>query len=83
MTGGEKPELTVCQVHAAICPQLIFWWHGKRVPPFLIEAIANKLQYDQDNRQTSRRSHRKRTIRRYHKLDIYLNQTIQCHWPDG
>lgn len=53
------------------------------MPQFVIDAIAQKLQYDQDNREKSRRSHRKQTIRRYHELGIYLNETIKCPWPDG
>ena len=73
----------MCQVHAAICPQLKYWSHKKPVPAFLITDIADDLKYHQNKRKNSRRSHRKRTIRRYHELDIYLNQTIQCHWPDG
>ena len=73
----------MCQVHAAICPQLKYWSHEKRVPSFVIDDIANNLKYHQDNRQQSRRSHRKRTIRTYHEHGFYLNQTIQCRWPDG
>ncbi len=71
------------QVHAAICPQLTFWWHDKSVPNEFIETIAEKLNYYQHKREQSRRSHRKRTIRKYHELGINLNQTIKCHWPDG
>ncbi|MCH7687096.1 MAG: hypothetical protein IH899_10520 [Planctomycetes bacterium] len=61
----------------------MFWWHEKSAPKEVIQAIAEKLKYYQHKRQQSRRSHRKRTIRRYHELDIHLNQTIQCRWPDG
>lgn len=73
----------MCQVHAAVCPQLMFWWHDKRVPSFVIDAIVEDLQHHQHTREKSRNSHRKQTIRRYHALGIYLNGTIKCHWPEG
>lgn len=73
----------MCQVHAAVCPQLTFWWHETRVPQFVIDDIAKDLHYHQNNREKSRRSHRKQTIRSYHAAGICLNKTIQCHWPDG
>ena len=73
----------MCQVHAAVRPQLTFWWHDLCVPQFVIDDIAKDLHYHQNNREKSRRSHRKRTIRRYHELGIYLKDTLPCHWPDG
>jgi hypothetical protein len=73
----------VCQVHAAVCPQLTFWWHDLRVPRFIIDDIAKALHHHQNNRKNSRHSHRKQTILRYHQQGIYLNETIKCHWPDG
>ncbi len=73
----------MCQVHAAIGPQLTFWWHEKPVPRHIIEDIAAHLEYHQNKTERSRRSHRKRTLRDYHNHGIYLNQTIKCHWPDG
>ena len=73
----------MCQVHAAISPQLTFWWHEKRAPRFIIEAIVENLEHHQDGRARSRHSHRKRTICEYHALGIYLNETVKCHWPDS
>ena len=73
----------MCQVHRAVCGQLTFWWHEQRVPQFVIDAIAKDLHPHQNNREKSRRSHRKQTIRRYHTVGIYLNETIKCHWPAG
>jgi len=61
----------------------MFWWHEKRVPQFVIDGIAEDLRHHQNNREQSRRSHRKQTIRRYHALGIHLNETIKCPRPDG
>ena len=59
-----KPERTVSQVPAAICPQWTSWWHNKSVPNEVIQTIVEKLNYDQHQREQSRRSHRKRTLRK-------------------
>ena len=78
--GGEKPELTVCQVHAAVAALVPCWWLVGRASPTLIEHTATIIQHWQQRNATARKCHRKRTLKKLRKNGIILKNLIPCKW---
>ena len=78
--GGEKPELTECQVHTAIAALIPFWWLNLRAPRKLLERTSEEIVRAQRRNVSARKSHTKRTRRRLHEGGIKLTGLPRCKW---
>jgi hypothetical protein len=79
--GGKNPEVTVCQVHAAVGALVESWWLCGRTSPRLIEHTAQIIQHWQQRNAAARTSHRQRTLKKLRKNGIVLKSLIRCKWP--
>ena len=75
--------MTVCQVRTAAAALVQSWWVAGRVPIQLLERTAVHINKTQRRNAAARKSPRKRTISRLHKLNIKLHSLPKCRWDDG
>ena len=59
------------------------WWLTGRIRSQLLEQTAAHITETQRRNAAARKSHRKRTISRLHKLNITLHTLPKCRWDDG
>ncbi len=78
--GGENPLLAVCQVRTATRYLASIWARGGRCSRTFAEWISRQIVRTQQRNAKSRRSHRKRTLRRLHARGLYLKDLRMCRW---
>ena len=71
----------MCQVNEAVSALVASWWLDLPTSKKLVEATAERLRHKQARNAKSRKSHHKKTIRRYHKLGINVSKIKRCRWP--
>ncbi len=78
----KKTELTLCQVRTATRVLVPVWYRGGRCSRKQAEVIAAQLALTQARNAAARRSPRKRTLPRLHRIGIYLADIRHCKWAD-
>ena len=73
----------MCQVRTAAAALVQSWWVTGWARSQLLERTAALINETQRRNAASRKSHRKRTISRLHKLNITLHSLPKCRWDDG
>jgi hypothetical protein len=59
------------------------WWLTGKTVSSILQHAADIITDTQHRKARSRKSHRKRTLRRLHALDIYIHRLPKCGWDDG
>jgi hypothetical protein len=77
---GGNPELTVCQIRTAAAAWVQSWWLTSRARTKFLDRTARKIRDTQRRNARSRKSHRKRTLRRLHALGITVSELPRCGW---
>ena len=78
---GKKTELTICQVRTATAQLVPIWHRHGRCTRAIALSISRQLVRTQHRNAKARRSHRKRTLRRLHKIGVKLKDVRTCRWP--
>jgi hypothetical protein len=78
---GEKPDLTICQVHTAVGALVRSWWLCGRASALPIEDTARCLGHWQQRIAAARKCHVKRTRKKLRQMGIYLKDILRCKWP--
>jgi hypothetical protein len=72
--------LTVCQIRTAASALVQSWWLSHTAAGQLIERAARIIRDTQARKARSRKSHRKRTLRKLREIGVTISHLPRCEW---